>query len=523
MRSEPEQKAIVDFVFEHAAATPDRLAIASEYDAFTYGELKRRVLAVADRLTAIGIGRGDIVAVLAPPRTDAYILFLAINSVGAIWLSLNNKFRLPEMQHMVTNARPKAMFFIAEMGGRNYVGDVGQLAESTDSIQHLCSLDRRVDDSELAAVGYFPDMVDFGMAGECAEPGPRDETAVAAIIYTSGSTGRPKGCMLPNRSMVQRVLLQIDEYPLERPPSIYVPFPLNHVGGLVLMAGFAMASGGTAHFRELFVPGDAGAIIEKHGINFLALLPTMYQMIFDADGFDAGRFREVEIFFWSGARMPKSMIQQLQAMGRGQVRTNYGATELCSSLTCSDPDLDIDTLAITIGRSRSGELRVVKQDGNACEAGEIGEIQARREFCMAGYLNNPEATAAAYTEDGWLKTGDLVQVLPDGNLSFVGRDSDMYKSGGENVYPAEIEECIEANPKVNLVAVIGVADELYGEVGRAYIKKDPGADLSAPEIKAWCAERLANFKIPKKFDIRDELPLLANGKIDKVTLRKGID
>jgi acyl-CoA synthetase (AMP-forming)/AMP-acid ligase II len=246
-------------------------------------------------------------------------------------------------------------------------------------------------------------------------------------------------------------------------------------------------------------------------------------MIFDADGFDAGRFREVEIFFWSGARMPKSMIQQLQAMGRGQVRTNYGATELCSSLTCSDPDLDIDTLAITIGRSRSGELRVVKQDGNACEAGEIGEIQARREFCMAGYLNNPEATAAAYTEDGWLKTGDLVQVLPDGNLSFVGRDSDMYKSGGENVYPAEIEECIEANPKVNLVAVIGVADELYGEVGRAYIKKDPGADLSAPEIKAWCAERLANFKIPKKFDFRDELPLLANGKIDKVTLRKGID
>ncbi len=117
MRSEPEQKAIVDFVFEHAAATPDRLAIASEYDAFTYGELKRRVLAVADRLTAIGIGRGDIVAVLAPPRTDAYILFLAINSVGAIWLSLNNKFRLPEMQHMVANARPKAMFFIAEMGG----------------------------------------------------------------------------------------------------------------------------------------------------------------------------------------------------------------------------------------------------------------------------------------------------------------------------------------------------------------------------------------------------------------------
>jgi len=523
MRSEPKQKAIVDFVFEHAVATPDKLAIASEYDAYTYGELRRRVLAVASRLRALDIGRGDIVAVLAPPRTDAYTLFLALNSIGAIWLSLNNKFRYPEMEHMVANARPKAMFFIAEMGGRNYVDEVRKLAESTDSIRPLCSLDREIDDAELAGVSYFPDMVESGMASECAEPPARDETAVAAIIYTSGSTGRPKGCLLPNRSMVHRVLVQIDEYPLEQLPSMYVPFPLNHVGGLVLMSGFAMASGGAAHFREMFVPGDVGNIAEQHGINFLALLPTMYQMIFDADGFDAGQFKDVEIFFWSGTRMPRSMIEQLQAMGRGQVRTNYGATELCSSLTCSDPDMDIDTLAITIGRSRSGELRVVKKDGRECQVGEIGEIQARREFCMAGYLNNPEATAAAYTKDGWLKTGDLVEVLPDGNLSFVGRDSDMYKSGGENIYPAEIEACIEANPKVNLVAVIGVADELYGEVGRAYILKTPDADLSPEEMKAWCAERLANYKIPKKFDFCDALPLLANGKIDKVSLRKAID
>lgn len=523
MRSEPKQKAIVDFVFAHAAQTPDKLAIASEYDAFTYGALKERVLAVANQLTAIDIGRGDVVAVLAPPRTDAYILFLAINSIGAIWLSLNHKFRFPEMEHMVGNARPKAMFFITEMGGRNYVDEVRKLAKSADSIRTLCSLDREIDDAELAAVSYFPDMVETGMASECAEPPTRDETAIAAIIYTSGSTGRPKGCMLPNKSMVHRVLVQIDEYPLERSPSMYVPFPLNHVGGLVLMSGFAMASGGAAHFREQFLPGDVGNIVEKQGINFLALLPTMYQMIFDADGFDAGQFRDVEIFFWSGVRMPRSMIEQLRGMGSGQVRTNYGATELCSSLTCSDPDLDIDTLAITIGRSRSGELRVVKKDGKACQVGEIGEIQARREFCMAGYLNNPEATAAAYTEDGWLKTGDLVEVLPDGNLSFVGRVTDMYKSGGENIYPAEIEACIEANPKVNLVAVIGVADDLYGEVGRAYILKTPDVDLSGEEMKAWCAERLANYKIPKQFDICRELPLLANGKIDKVTLRKAND
>ena len=522
MNSQPEQNAIVDFVFEHAVATPDRLAIASEYDAFTYGELKQRVLAVASRLMAMDIGRGDIVAVLAPPRTDAYILFLAINSIGAIWLSLNHKFRYPEMAHMVGNARPKAIFFIAELGGRNYVDEVRKLAESTDSIHHLCSLDREIDDSELAGVGYFPDMVENGMASECAEPAPRDERAVAAIIYPSGSTGKPKGCLLPNRSMVHRVLTQIDEYPLERSPSMYVPFPLNHVGGLVLMSGFAMASGGTAHFREQFLPGDVGNIVEQHGINFLALLPTMYQMIFDADGFDARRFKEVEIFFWSGARMPRSMIRQLRGMGRGQVRTNYGATELCSSLTCSDPDLDIDTLAITIGRSLSGELRVVKKDGSECEVGEIGEIQARKEFCMAGYFNNPDATAAAYTKDGWLKTGDLVQVLADGNLSFVGRVTDMYKSGGENVYPAEIEACIEANPKVNLVAVIGVADDLYGEVGRAYIMKTPDAELSPEEIKDWCAQRLANYKIPKKFNICNELPLLASGKIDKVVLRKDI-
>ena len=178
-------------------------------------------------------------------------------------------------------------------------------------------------------------------------------------------------------------------------------------------------------------------------------------------------------------------------------------------------------LSRTIGKPHPGfEIRVADASGAIAEPGGQGEIQARGDWLLAGYFRDPEATADAYTADGWFRTGDVVKVWPDGNLEIVGRTKEMYISGGFNVYPREIELVIEAHPHVGLVAVLGVPDEVFGEVGHAFAEPKPGASLDAQTLDEWCRERLANYKAPKRFEVRAELPRLPIGKIDKQALKR---
>jgi acyl-CoA synthetase (AMP-forming)/AMP-acid ligase II len=227
------------------------------------------------------------------------------------------------------------------------------------------------------------------------------------------------------------------------------------------------------------------------------------------------------VFFWGGANLPKAFIRKLRAMGHGEVRTNYGASELCSSVTRTDPELDIDVLAQTIGYALDDELRVVKSDGALARIGEVGEAQVRRQWIMAGYLNRPEAMKEAFTEDGeWFRTGDLMELMEDGkNLRFVGRMSDMFKSGGYNVYPREIEEWLEEHPDIEMVVVFGVKDPVFDEVGHAVIISRAGTTPTEHEMKEWCKEGLANYKVPKSFEFRSSVPMLGTGKVDKIALR----
>jgi acyl-CoA synthetase (AMP-forming)/AMP-acid ligase II len=165
----------------------------------------------------------------------------------------------------------------------------------------------------------------------------------------------------------------------------------------------------------------------------------------------------------------------------------------------------------------------VGDDGKLCEAGMQGELQVKRDYCMLGYLNRPEATVRAFTEDGWLRTGDKVEYFKPGEMRLVGRMSEMYKSGGYNIFPREIEMCLEEHPAVGLAAVVKRPDTLYGEVGRAYIVPKAGEAPAVPDLIAWCKHRLADYKIPKDFVISSSLPLLPNNKIDKVTLQTQIN
>jgi acyl-CoA synthetase (AMP-forming)/AMP-acid ligase II len=518
--------AIVDYVFRHAAHSPDLKAIADEHSSYTYGALAPRVRALADQLRRIGIGRGEFVAAMTPPRADAYTLFLALNAIGAIWLGLNPRYTLRELGYIVGDAKPKAMFFVSELDGREYLEEVKSIVTTNACVENVICLDGATSDETLGEIWGFETFLAGGSPQSDAADSERVGDDIAAIIYTSGSTGRPKGALLPNRCMVHRALVQNEDYVMRAGrPHCYVILPINHVGSIVLTCAFSMVNGGSLTFRQRFDPHRVGRDVFENGINFLVMVPTMYQQVFASPEFSEADYRNCQVFFWGGANLPREFIRRLRTMGHGEVRTNYGATELCSSVTRTDPDLDIDVLAQTVGYALDDELRVVKEDGTLARIGEVGEAHVRRQWIMAGYLNRPEAFEEAVTEDGeWFRTGDLMELMEDGkNLRFVGRMSDMFKAGGHNVYPREIEEWLEEHPAVEMAAVLGKKDPLFDEVGHAVVLSRAGRGSTEDEMREWCRKGLANYKVPKSFEFRSEMPMLGTGKIDRMALRAQMD
>jgi acyl-CoA synthetase (AMP-forming)/AMP-acid ligase II len=511
-------QCIVDCVKKYAVHVPERLAIVSETGSTTYGELAPKVDHLARCLLKMGIRKGDIVGVLSYPRIDAYELHLALIAIGAIWLGINPKYKYPEMEYITTDATPVALFFVSELGERKYDGDIFKLKVAVDSVKHVICFDK-----PIPGATFFRDVLaDYDVPAGTALPRCSEED-VAMIVYTSGSSGKPKGCMLRNKSMVYRGQIQIRDFDFNgKYPILYNPWPMNHVGGIQLISAYSCVAGGTLVFRQSFEPEKIGAIVHANKINILILLPTMFHLMFSAKSFDPSNFASVELFMFVGGSLSPDQIRKLQKLGQRKVQTNYGLTEGHSTVTISAPGLDPETLSLTLGQSKTGEVRVVDDDGGPCEVGMQGELQVRREYCMLGYLNRPEATAAAFTKDGWLKTGDKVEIFKAGEMRLVGRMSEMYKSGGYNIYPREIEMCLEEHPGVGLAAVVKRPDELYGEVGCAYIVPKVGEELDAQDLKAWCKQRIADYKVPKDFVISSSLPLLPNNKIDKVALQKQI-
>jgi acyl-CoA synthetase (AMP-forming)/AMP-acid ligase II len=508
--------ALADYVLGYASSCPDRVAMNSEYGAVSYAELGSQVRRLALALQRSGVNPGDRVAVLTTPRADASTVFLALNAIGAIWLGINPVYQYSEMHYVVDDASPVSLIFLSEFQGRSYKDDAACLLRDSRSLQNIYCLDQALEEVESLA-GMVARLVGEGegLPADCQ----RDRDDVAMIVYTSGSTGNPKGCMLPNKAMAYRAFTQWQQFQLSDYPRVYCPLPLNHVGGMQMVAGAALFAGGTVNFREKFDAAEVGRVVSQGKVNFMVMFPTMYQLICDDPEFREDDFDSLECINFSGGVISRELLGKLAALGSGRVCTCFGSTETCIGVVFSEPGLDLDTLSISVGRPIRDDVRVVDADGKPCQTRDIGEFQVLPDYCMVGYYNRPEATAAAFTEDGWLKTGDLVEVLPDGNFRFSARVSDMFKSGGYNVYPSEVEIALEEHEAIIAAAVVGVPDPLYGEVGHAYITLRPHHTIDTEQLIKWCKSRVSNYKIPKTIEVLEAMPLLPNGKLDKTSLK----
>ena len=347
----------------------------------------------------------------------------------------------------------------------------------------------------------------------------------ALLVYTSGSTGQPKGALLSHYGLCFGSTVQNQHF-LVTQPRIICSFPINHAACVADSCCVNLVAGGTLVFHERFDPALVLQTISRERINVLGGVPTMLLMLLEHPAFESTDFSSIEFIIWGGAALPVPVIKRLQALAP-RLMNIYGMTETAANTTYSSPDADLTELSETIGRpSPQMPCRIINTQGEPCAVGEHGELQFKGEYLLLEYLNRPEATRDVYTEDGWLHTGDLGYWRENGTISLVGRMSDMFKSGGYNVYPREIEQLLESHPAVDMAAVVGVPDPRYQEVGVAYIiprsdSDDKGSEaLTVDALRSFCKDKLANYKVPKTFTLVDELPLLPVGKVDKVTLKQ---
>jgi acyl-CoA synthetase (AMP-forming)/AMP-acid ligase II len=513
----PPLGRISDYAGWYAERRPNAVALSLAASDVSYAELNHRIDALARALLAAGVRKGDRVATLETPHPDFLVAFLATASIGAIWLGLNPRYQLAELARTVEDAEPAVLLARTLIGVRRYDGEVQALHSQSRSLRRLVVLgeDPLVAGAESLAAflasGHA--VTDDELLAARAACGGRDP---CLIVYTSGSSGTPKGALLHHDGVIASSRLQNELWPVD-PLSVVNYFPINHVGCVVDCSTPCLVAGGTLHFLEQFEPRACLDLMARRRITFWGSVPSVFQMQLAVDDFDTFDLSAVQLIAWGGAAMPAPLVRRLQRVCR-QLATNYGMTETTGAITTVDPTDEIEVLAGSVGHAVPGvEVRLANERGESVARGLPGEVLVRSRGNLLGYWRRPEASAAAFTADGFFRTGDLAIQRSDGRYRLVGRLTDMYKSGGYNVYPREVETVLEAHPAVAVAAVVPAPDPLWQEVGIAFVIAS--APVTAVELDVHCRTQLAGYKVPKRILIEQELPLLPIGKVDKRALR----
>lgn len=514
----PSFPRISDYAAYWAGRAPNAEAAVLNGQRMNYATLAREIDRLAKALIAAGVEKGDRVATLSTPHPEYLIAFLATASIGAIWLGLNPKYQLEELSYAVADAEPKILIARREIEGRDYAKELRALSTDNHSVRSLVTLPG----APLDGGKTYDDFIKTGetisdtrLAAARDACGGRDP---CLIVYTSGSTGKPKGALLHHEGLVEAALEQNRTWPIT-PLRVVNYFPINHVGCVADVSTPVLVSGGALVFMEHFDPSFCLGQMQKERVTLWASVPSVFQMQLALPDFASFDLSAVQLIVWEGAAIPAETLDRLLMFGL-PLATNYSMTESTCAMTVTTPTRDRDILANTVGLPARGvEVRLVGADGVVIESNDTpGEIQTRSKYNMLGYWRNPRATAETIDAEGWMRTGDTAIRRSDGRYRIVGRIKEMFKSGGYNVYPREIESALEAHALVDQAAVVSIPDALWQEVGIAFVTLR-GA-LTKEALEAHCRNRLANYKIPKSFVVLERMPLLPIGKIDKSALAK---
>jgi acyl-CoA synthetase (AMP-forming)/AMP-acid ligase II len=509
------------FVEKWAAGKPQAEALVFGQERLTWGDFKIRMDGIARAYLAAGVQPGDRVAMLATACNEFLTTYMAAGKVGAMWLGLNPKFTLEELRYQVMDSRPVVLIVVRSFLGNDMAATIQALRDEFTFIKKVLVIGEPVAGTESFFQFTAPPRpeLDALLSQRAAEV---RETDQALLMYTSGSTGKPKGVVHTHRSIVENIKIEARKFYADEDMRVLLHFPINHVAADVEIGFAAVMAGGCIVFMDQFDPLGSLKMIEKERITMFGQVPVMFLLQIRQPEFFQTDFSSLKLIVWAGAAAPRIMLEVLMGICNqtgAMLMTGYGSTEVCGFVTYTEKGDDLETLMKTAGKiAPPFELKIVDENRLEVPNGQVGEIAVRGAFMFREYLNRPEATVEVLDAQGWYYTSDLASKDDQGYITISARKSEMFKTGGENVYPREIEEILEAQGGILFAAVIGVPDEIYQEVGWAFAMTLPGKEVTEGELKEYCKSRLANYKVPKKFIIRPLLPLLATGKVDKLAL-----
>jgi fatty-acyl-CoA synthase len=495
---------IGEFLTRRAGITPNREALVCEGVRLTYEQLNDRSNRLANHLKELGVGHGDRVGILAFNETEYYDLLFGLGKIGAIMVPVNYRLAGPEIQFILSDCGPKVFIF-----GREF-------QEVTDSIrhdippQHLISLSN--DPPEWA--GSYENLIGRASTDEPEIEGGNDDTLT--ILYTSGTTGRPKGAELTH-NYYHWTSIQLTSTVGARDDDItLVALPLFHIGALAAPPWVVHMGAKTILLRTLD-PQRFLELLGEEKVTGFGSVPQLLDFLKLVPDFEKYSWDSIRTILVYAAPVPVTLLKEYAASGI-EVRQLYGLTE-SNTATVLDAENALSRVGSCGKPFFHTQLRIVDDNYNDLPPDENGEVLIKAPNVMKGYWNRPEDTAATF-KDGWLCTGDIARMDKDGFFYIMDRKKDMIISGGENIYPAEIEDILLGNPKIADVGVIGYTHEKWGEAVKAVVVLNPGEEMTEAELIEWCQGRIGRFKIPKKVVFSEAIPRTPTGKILKTELRK---
>ncbi len=457
--------------------------------------------------------QGARLACFAPSTPEALVLSYAVASAGLVLVPLNPALRPGELAYVLSQSGASGVVVAPEHRGVDLPDVVRRARKEAGSECSVLMLD------EVVQIQDVPDATEVEV--RLRDPAPDD---IAQLVYTSGTTGRPKGARLTHSGMTNAARFGAIRFGL-RAGDVYIDtMPLHHVGGQVVAFQICQMLA-TAVLVTSFEPGLVLELVESERADITVGVPTMLLSLIDHPDFATRDLTALRSVSSGGSVVPPDLVRYIErALG---VRSTicFGQTETCGFISQTHLDDSAQDKATTLGQPLpSVEARVVdRMAGEVVPCGEVGELQVRSPFVMAGYHDMPDATDEAFAPGGWLRTGDLVTMDERGFLTIAGRVKDMIVTGGENVFPVEIEAALCEHPDVMMAAVVGIPDRKWGEQVVAVIRPAAGSSPDPAVLTAYLRERLAPFKVPKRIVLADELPLTASGKVQKFVLREQLE
>ena len=483
---------VPEWLRQRSALTPGRLALISVDERLTFADLDRDVDYAAERLDRLGLKRGDVASVLAANSGAFVKVVYAIARLGAVLLPLNTRLTPDELALQLRDTDARFLIYDA------------QNANTAATLR-----------PELPGLQLVPvnELIDSSTEPELTRPSvlaaeQKDLTALQGIVYTSGTTGRPKGALLTFSNHFWSAVGSALNLGLQPDDRWLACLPLFHVGGLaILFRGVIYGIPVIVH--ESFDAERVNRAIDEEGVTIVSVVSAMLQQLLDARG-GAPYPPTLRCVLLGGGPAPEPLLRRCAELGVPVVQT-YGLTETASQVATLAPDEALTRLGSAGKPLFPVEVRICREDGSACAPGEAGEIRVRGPVVSPGYLNQPGASRAV--TGTWLHTGDIGYLDGEGYLYVLDRRDDLIVSGGENVYPAEVEGVLQDHPAVAAAGVFGVADERWGNVPVAVVVLQPDAETSAEALLAFCRERLAAYKAPARISFAPALPRNAAGKL----------